>query len=413
MAASLVLVAAVGACGGQAGHPESADHPKSASTSAAPTTVTPGPSTTAAPTTQRPRTTAASTSTTTPAPPTTPACTNASVIASWPAARRAAELVVMPSFNFDLSGLSSLISGGIGGVLFLGDAPAPPNLGSQLAAAEQGAPPGGVPLVMADEEGGGIQRLSGLVSSFPWPRTIAATMTPAQTEALGVSVGTQMRQAGVTVNLAPVLDVDGGDGPNAADADGWRSFSDDPSTAASYGVAFMQGLRQAGVIPVVKHFPGLGGAADTDDGPAATQPLSELLTTGLPPFRAAIAAGTPAVMISNATVPGLTNLPASLSSSVIEGLLRNQLGFTGLIITDSLSAGAISQAGYSVPQAAVAAISAGADQILFGSTPALQTTEQVIDAIVAANASGALSTTELNQAVAQVIQAKGVNLCAP
>jgi len=335
------------------------------------------------------------------------------VIASWPVARRAAELVVMPSFDFDLSGLSSLISGGIGGVLFLGDAPAPPDLASQLAAAEQGAPPGGVPLVMADEEGGGIQRLAGVVSSFPWPRTIAATMTTAQTEALGDSVGTQMRQAGVNVNLAPVLDVDGGDGPNAADADGWRSFSADPDTAAGYGVAFLQGLRQAGVIPVVKHFPGLGGAADTDEAPAATQPLSELLTTGLPPFRAAIAAGAPAVMISNASVPGLTTLPASLSSAVIEGLLREQLGFTGLVITDSLSAGAISQAGYSIPQAAVAAITAGADQILFGSTPTVQITEQIIQAIVAANAAGTLSTTELNQAVAQVIRAKGVNLCAP
>jgi beta-N-acetylhexosaminidase len=318
----------------------------------------------------------------------------------------------MPSFDFDLSGLQSLISSGIGGVLFLGTAQAPPDLGSRIAAAVSGAPPGGSPLVMADEEGGGIQRLSGVVSAFPWPRTIAATMTPAQTEALGLSVGTQMRQAGVDVDLAPVLDVDGGDGPNAADADGFRSFSTDPSIAAQQGVAFMQGLQHAGVIPVVKHFPGLGGAADTDDAPAATQPLSDLRTTGLPPFQAAIQAGAPAVMISNATVPGLTTLPASLSSSVIQGVLGDQLGFKGLVLTDSLSAAAISDAGYSVPQAAVAAITAGADQVLFSSTSAQQTTEQVIDAIAAANASGSLSTERLNQAVDEVIHAKGVNLCS-
>ncbi|MBO0692937.1 MAG: glycoside hydrolase family 3 protein [Acidimicrobiaceae bacterium] len=312
-----------------------------------------------------------------------------------------------------MSGLRSLISGGIGGVLFLGNAPAPPDLAGQLAAAEQGAPQGGVPLVMADEEGGGIQRLTGVVSSFPWPRDIAGTMTPAQTQAVGVSVGTQMRQAGVNVDLAPVLDVDGGDGPSATDADGSRSFSADPTTAGTYGVAFLQGLRQAGVIPVVKHFPGLGGSyGNTDDAPAATQPLSSLLTSGLPPFKSAIAAGAPAVMIANASVPGLTNLPASLSSNVIEGLLRGQLGFTGLVLTDSLSAGAVSQAGYSVPQAAVAAIAAGADQILFGSTPADQVAEQVIGAIVAANQAGTLSTSRLNEAVGHVISAKGVNLCA-
>lgn len=404
----LACVAVAGACGGSAGHPRAAA--VRSATTAPPTTA---PPTTAAPKTVAPGTTVAPTTTAPPAPPTTPACSDASVIASWPVARRAAELVVVPSFDFDLSGLHDLIAGGIGGVLFLGDAPAPPDLGAQLAAVEAGAPPGGAPLVMADEEGGGIQRLAGVVTSFPWPRTITATMTPAEAEALGDRVGTQMKQAGVNVDLAPVLDVDGGVGPSTTDADGSRSFSADPSVAAEYGLAFAQGLRQAGVLPVVKHFPGLGGTyGDTDDAPAATEPLSTLTTTGLPPFRAAIAAGAPAVMIANASVPGLTTLPASLSPSVIQGVLGNQLGFKGLVMTDSLSAGAISQAGYSVPQAAVAAITAGADQILFGSTPAVETADQVVAAIVAANQSGTLSTARLDDAVAQVIHAKGADLCA-
>jgi beta-N-acetylhexosaminidase len=119
----------------------------------------------------------------------------------------------------------------------------------------------------------------------------------------------------------------------------------------------------------------------------------------------------------------VTNLPASLSSAVIQGLLRQQLGFTGLVLTDSLSAGAVTKAGYTIPAAAAAAITAGADQILFGSTltegqtnllapTALQqATDQIIQAIVDANLSGALSTAQFNQAVAQVIEAKGVNLC--
>src|SRR5262249_28158003 len=135
------------------------------------------------------------------------------------------------------------------------------------------------------------------------------------------------------------VDVDGGAGPSATNPDGSRSFSADPAVAAQYGVAFLQGLRAGGVLPVVKHFPGLGGSSgNTDVGPAQTLPLAALRTAGLPPFEAAIRAGAPAVMIANATVPGLTNLPASLSSNAIDGLLRHDLGFGGLVLTDSLSA---------------------------------------------------------------------------
>jgi beta-N-acetylhexosaminidase len=345
-------------------------------------------------------------------------------VAHWSVAQRAAQLIAVPSLDFDLAGLKTVIDQGIGGVLFLGSSPAPSDLASEITAADAGAPTGGAPLMMADEEGGSIQRLNGLVTSFPDPRQIAATMTTDQAQALGQSVGQQMKAAGVTVDLAPVVDVDGGNGPSATDPDGTRSFSADPATASQYGVAFAYGLQQGGVIPVLKHFPGLGGATgNTDDGPAATQPIASLKASGLLPFQAGIASGVAAVMIANATVPGLSTVPASLSSAVIQGLLRQTLGFTGLVLTDSLSAGAISQSGYTVPQAAVDAIEAGADEILFGSTltaadtallaPAAvqHTTTQIVDAIVAANTSGALSTTTLNAAVAQVLQVKGVHLC--
>jgi beta-N-acetylhexosaminidase len=384
-------------------------------------TTTPAEATTTTSTTGGPTTVASTT-----APPTTgaAACSDAEVVGHWSLARRAALLVVVPVFDYDMQVVRNETAVGVGGVIFLGDGSTPSDLASRLQANRSPQDPAPAPLVMTDEEGGGIQRLAGQVSSFPYAREIAATRTPAQTQALATSVGQQMRRLGVTVDLAPVLDVDGGTGPNRIDADGSRSFSDVPATASTYGVAFMRGLRAGGVLAVVKHFPGLGGTyGNTDVGPASTPPIATLRVRGLVPFAAAIAAGAPAVMTSNAKVPGVTTLPASLSSAVIGGLLEQQLGFRGLVVTDSLSAGAISAAGFDVPHASAAAVEAGADLILFGSTldaeqTALltpgnvsRTTASIVDTIVAAVGSGALSPARLDDADEHVIAAMGAHLC--
>jgi beta-N-acetylhexosaminidase len=334
--------------------------------------------------------------------------------------------VVAPAFNFDMAAVNVASQAGAGGILFLGAAPPPSNLAPELHAGLASTTPGLVPLVMADQEGGGVQRLDGAVPSMPWPRTMAQTMTPDEVQALATSVGRSMGQLGIDVNLAPVLDLDSGPGPNALDPDGLRSFSAVPTTAARYGVAFVHGMQAAGIVPVVKHFPGLGGASgNTDYGPATTPPLSTLRTGGLIPFQAAFAAGAPAVMVANAAVPGLTAIPASLSPAAINGLLRHDLGFQGLVLTDSLSAGAISQSGYQLPDAAATAISAGADMVLFGSTltpaqtvllaPAnvATTISQIVGAIVAATAAGTISVTRLNTAVLHVLAVKHAQLCGP
>jgi beta-N-acetylhexosaminidase len=260
---------------------------------------------------------------------------------------------------------------------------------------------------------------------MPWPRDDVASMTPAQLQALTTRVGYQMRQLGVTVDLAPVLDLDAGAGPSATDPDGLRSFSANAAVTTAYGEAFSRGLEAAGVLPVVKHFPGLGGSTgNTDDGPASTQPIGALRAAGLRPFQAAIRSGAPAVMVANATVPGLTTLPASLSPAAVNGLLRSELGFSGLVLTDSLSAGAITAAGFDLPRAAVAAIGAGADMVLFGSTltPAdtAQLSEanversigQVVQAISAAVAGSALANSRIDDAVVHVLTVRGVHICA-
>ena len=342
-------------------------------------------------------------------------------------ARKAAQLVVVPSLDFNIDQLGPAVSAGAGGMLFLGNAPAPADLAARVGRAAALAPPDAPLLTMADEEGGGVQRVAGLVGSLPWPRALAAADTPEQVTRLAAAVAERMRGAGVGMDLAPVLDVDGGAGPSASDADGQRSFSALPPVAAAYGVAFIKGVEAGGVIAVAKHFPGLGGASgNTDVGPSRTLPLASLRSEALPPFTAAIAAGVPAVMVANATVPGLSAGPASLSPAVIEGLLRGELGFSGLVLTDSLSAGAIAQAGYSVPGAAVAAIEAGADMVLFGSTltPAQvallapgavrATFESIVQAIQGAVASGQLPQGRLDAAVLHVLAVKGPRpACGP
>jgi beta-N-acetylhexosaminidase len=272
---------------------------------------------------------------------------------------------------------------------------------------------------MTDEEGGGVQRMANLVGNMPWAAQMGATMTPAQIEALAKSVGTKMAQNGVNMDLAPVLDVDGrAVEPGQQDPDGFRSFSGKTSVVTADGVAFMEGIRAGGVVPVVKHFPGLGGVSqNTDDGPANTLPWPTLQKVALPPFEAAIAAGAPAVMVSNAMVPDFTSLPAALSSKMVTGELRDTLGFKGLIVTDSLSAGAIADPplSLSVPQATVDALEAGDDMVLFGSTGTtsgdLAVAASTSNAIVAAVNDNSLPKVELVSAVAQVLTAKKIDLC--
>jgi beta-N-acetylhexosaminidase len=243
------------------------------------------------------------------------------------------------------------------------------------------------------------------------------TMTPGAIEVLAKSVGERLRDLGVTMDLAPVLDLDAAPGPNATDADGTRSFSATVSVATADGLAFASGLLSAGVLPVLKHFPGLGGATgNTDLGPAATKPYVGVDTRGVQPFSAAIRAGAPAVMVANASVPGLTSRPASLSRSVITGLLREKLGFSGLVLTDSLTVPSITAAGYSLPEAAVAAVRAGADEVLFNAAPGEVAPDNaaIQAAIVHAVARHKLSRARLIQAVSDAEAAKTeVAACGP
>jgi beta-N-acetylhexosaminidase len=345
-------------------------------------------------------------------PPSSTGCSAAAVLGTWSLQRRAAQLVVVPAEEDDVLAARPLVAGGAGGIILFGS-DGPPGLTADLAALRRDAAGGVALLIMTDEEGGEVQRMANLVGSLPWPRTMAATMTVAQVRALAEQVGRRMRAVGVTMDLAPVLDLSDGPGPDAADADGTRSFSIDASIATAYGLAFAEGLEEGGVIPVVKHFPGLGQASyNTDLGPAFDPPLSELEAGSLRPFEAAVTAGLPAVMVGNVSIPGLTGtLPATLSAPAITGLLEHQLGFRGLILTDSLSALAVQDAGYGVPQAAARAIEAGADMVLFNSPDPEVAANEVITSIASAVTSGRLPAARLDDAVQHVLSAKDASLC--
>lgn len=342
---------------------------------------------------------------------TTTTCSNASVVATWPVARRAAQLVVVPAEETAVTMAMPAVRQGAGGVILFGSA-APTDLSRQLAGLKAQAPGGISPLIMTDEEGGAVQRMPNLVGPLASPRVMAASLNPDGVRQLGEATGHQLLANGVDVDLAPVLDLASGPGPDLQHTDGPRSFSPDPGIAASYGLGFAQGLLAAGVMPVVKHFPGEGQAtANTDAAPASTPPLPALEGSDLLPFGDAVHAQLPAVMVGNATIPGLTTGPASLSSAAIGGLLVHQLGFGGLVLTDSLSASSIRATGLDVPHAAVQAVTAGADMVLYDLAAPSSGPAAVANQLTAAVSDGTLPLSRLDDAVGHVLSAKKVNLC--
>ncbi len=337
------------------------------------------------------------------------------LVGGWAVARLADEVVAVSIDAGHVGALGPAAHAGFGAVLVFGER-APAAFSSVVARLQTMTPGGLEMLVMSDEEGGGVARLTNLVAAPPWAKTMGSRFDPARIRLAGERLGASMVAAGLNVDLAPVLDVD----PSAAypgrrDPDGLRSFSGVPATVAADGTAFAQGLAAAGVTAVAKHFPGLGGATgNTDYGPAATRPWPQLVGADLAPFAAAIAAGVPAVMVANARVPGLTARPASLSP-VVYRYLRERMGFRGLTMTDSLSAGAISAVGLSVPAASVEAVAAGADLVLAGPSPtpaaALALARATASAIAAAVTAGDVARATLVDAAARVVATRNALSC--
>jgi beta-N-acetylhexosaminidase len=342
------------------------------------------------------------------------ACAN-QIVSTWTTTQLANETIAIPVEATNIGALAPAARAGYGGILLFG-ATAPASMPQILATLQRERPGHYAWMVMTDEEGGGVERLTNLVGAIPWAQTMGKNLSPARITAIAKRVGAALSSAGVNTDLAPVLDVDGrAQYPGEANPDGYRSFSGVATVAATDGSAFMKGLQEAGVLSVVKHFPGLGySTRNTDYGPAATLSWPKLQSTGLVPFRQAIADGATAVMMSNARVPGLSSLPAGLSPVVVK-YLRTTLGFKGLIVTDSLSAGAISALHLAEPAATVTALEAGDDLILFGSptsvAASLTLAAKISSAVVSAVTKGTLAKSTLVTAAAQDLAARNQLNC--
>lgn len=229
--------------------------------------------------------------------------------------------------------------------------------------AEGGAP--GPLLVAADAEGGQLQALGDQTTPFAGNMALGAVDDEALTERVGGAIGREARAMGINVVYAPVLDLAS---EPANTALGVRSFGDDPASVARHGAAMIRGLQGAGVAATVKHFPGLGSVREDTHyqlGSVADDRAS-LDAGALLPFRAAIGTGARLAMSAHVAVPALTGdpaLPATLSMEVMDRLLRGELGFEGVTISDALDMRALAQGAEQGAQVE-AAVRAGVDLLL-------------------------------------------------
>lgn len=334
-----------------------------------------------------------------------PRCTQESAIAALPLRRRLAQLIIVGvNAGGPREALAVVTAEQVGGIFLTGS-------GTGLLAAgalEQVQAAAAVPVAVAvDDEGGRVQRIDSLDGPLPSARSMAK-LSPEQVYDLAVERGRQLRARGVTVDFAPSVDVSSQ--PNNA-VIGDRSFGRNPEIVARYGGAFAQGLRDAGVLPVFKHFPGHGRATgDSHRGEVSTPPLAQLRDVDLLPYRQLLDDRPAAVMVGHLDVPGLTEpgTPASISPAAL-ALLRDELGFDGMVVTDDLGAMAAITDRVDLPEAVRQSIAAGVDLALWITTDRLA---EVLDHLERAVADGSLPEPRVNEAVTHVLAAKAVDLCS-
>jgi beta-N-acetylhexosaminidase len=304
-----------------------------------------------------------------------------------------------PSTSF----LSRIRRGEIGGVVLYSD-----NFGSQgpahlIAALQQTARKAGRPplLIAVDQEGGIVKRLPGAPSLAP-----PDMRTPAIAEAQGLATARNLRQYGINADLAPVLDVGRGGFITP------RTFGRTPAEVAARGPAFAAGLAHGHVLATGKHFPGLGDAnLNTDASFETVRATRTQLDSGLAPFRAAIKAGIPMVMVSSAVYSSLAPaVPAVCATQIVRDLLRRQLRFDGVVISDALQTPAVNRY-FSTPEAARRAVAAGVDMVLAaGVTGDHADTDgasiPTYDALVAAAQSNRLERATVHAAYSRVLALK-------
>ena len=268
-------------------------------------------------------------------------------------------LVGPPNARF----LTRIRNGKMGGVVLLGNGWLTRSTAEKVTSELQHAAcTRGEPLLIAvDQEGGLVRRLA-----WAPPTEAPDQMTsPAVAQSQAAGAAQALRSVGIDVDFAPVVDTPGPKG----NFEGSRVFSSSRTWNAQIAKAFVGGLQTNGIAATVKHFPGLGlSTGNTDDGRIVIKAAAWKLHQGLLPFQSAVKAGTKLVMVSTAIYPKLdgSKKPAAFSSTIINGLLRKKLGFTGVTVTDTLTSPAADR----IPHTASAAMLAGSDLLIFGAESA-------------------------------------------
>ena len=279
---------------------------------------------------------------------------------------------------------------------------------------------GGLPLMVAvDEEGGSVARLNyGTLGVSNM--ALGATGDPEDARIMAGIHGEEIALLGINADLAPVLDVNS----NAANpVIGIRSFSDDPLTVSEYGTAFIRGLHEAGIMATLKHFPGHGNT-DTDSHtgfPVINSTLEELRSCELVPFKAGVDAGADMVMTAHIQFPQIEKetytsvstgeqvyLPATMSRTILTDILRGEMGFDGVIVSDALDMDAVSK-NFSTEDILRLSVNAGVDLLILPSvkdTNLFRLTETMLDTLVALVENGQVPETRIDDAVRRILKLK-------
>ena len=263
----------------------------------------------------------------------------------------------------------------------------------------------GSPLLCIDEEGGRVARIGNnanfTVEKFESMGAIGATGDPKNAYHCGNTIGTYLHRYGFDIDFAPVADVN--TNPENIII-GARAFSDNPEVAAQMVTNYLQGLKDAGVTGCIKHFPGHGDTkADTHFGYAQSMKTwDEMMGCEMITFKAGIQWGTQLIMTAHIATPNVTgsNIPATMSSVILQDKLRGELGYQNIIITDGMEMGAITQQ-YNNAEASVGTLQAGADIIL-----GPQNFVDAFDAVIKAVEDGTLTEERINQSVRRILKLK-------
>ena len=252
-------------------------------------------------------------------------------------------------------------------------------------------------LVGIDEEGGDVTRLEAATgSSYPGNAALGVVDDVDLTERVASSMATELAEVGVDLDFAPVADVNTNPQNPVI---GIRAFGDEPELVSRHVAAFVRGLQAGGVAACAKHFPGHGDTSE--DSHLSLPVVASLEEAALLPFRAAVEAGALSLMTAHIVVRSLGETPATMSRAILHELLRDELGFDGMVMTDALEMKAIS-GNVGVEEGAVRAIVAGADALCLGHDLFDESVERVRDALVAAVRSGRISEERLGEAVGRV-----------